>query len=222
MKRWLYWIRLALMELRNSLLGCVAYSVVMLLLEGNDMTIHSFTAYAMRFFLIIWLLFACTLSVTRFTLIPDVMISMGETRKNVWLCMNLYNLTNLVIVVAIANIAAIVNDGQIVSHFVALASVPAIYLFTSGMGLNFYCIQKNTGSTQKSILHTVLLILTILLTMVAITFTGVINPASVETFADTRKVQLISTCIVGAIGIVIYIIGNLQVRKKLFTCEVGL
>ena len=207
MKRWLYWIRLALMDLSNSLLGCVAYSVVMLLLEGNDMTIHSFTAYAMRFFLIIWLLFACTLSVTRFTLIPDVMISMGETRKNVWLCMNLYNLTNLVIVVAIANIAAIVNDGQIVSHFVALASVPAIYLFTSGMGLN---------------LHTVLLILTILLTMVAITFTGVINPASVETFADTRKVQLISTCIVGAIGIVIYIIGNLQVRKKLFTCEVGL
>lgn len=218
MNRFKYWIKVSLKDLSIIVLGSIAYALFMSIVDEDPMSLIEFSKIMVYFFSIIWFFFAFITSVTRFVLLTNVAISMGETRKNVALGIHLYNLTQFIFAFLILNIVAFITDYSSIKLVTVLTSIPATYLFSCGVGLIIYSNSK-TDITTKSVPAIILMFVAIIVIFSSCFLTGIANLSSGELFPEGSIVPTVATCIIAALGILAYFIGTILTRKRLCKYE---
>lgn len=218
MNKWSYWIKTGFINFLFYATAGILFGLSQGLVN-NELTAMKVAATALYYSMALSTLLICSINITKTTYMANVVISMGETRKNSVLGINIMNFTTIFASVAVAFALSLITAGELIGTFMALVSLPAIYLVAVGCGMCINSLKlENTGTISG--LQTILMLFSIVLLfgLLASTGTFAVNLTIVEIDNLATYITVFSFIA----GILLCAIGNIRMKNKIMKLEVSL
>lgn len=221
MKRWSYWAELAFRFFIYICLGSMVYGFMMNL-SSDSFTVQNWMAMSFSYGILMFLFIITSTNTGNFFSVANLTLSMGETRKNALIGINIYNLTALCCIVVISLILSLLSGGKIISLIRVFVTMPCLYILASGFGLCCSTMKEGTSFVLTG-LQLVFMLIGAVMVFAAAYFTGMVKGFSENSFSgNSDTFHALPVTITAVAGILFYVIGNIRMRDKLSTLEVNL
>ncbi len=222
MNKWLYWIKTGLSSFIYVVLASIIYGIFMSLLFGEfcfDDVIYTILDFSTMLAPIMFFF----INISSITFMINLAISLGETRKTCFLGTNVLNLTALLSCNAYIIALSILSKSDLNNFLRTLFVFIGIYLFSIGCGI---CVNSasNTISNNLNGFQSALLIISIIISIIMIMVLNGVAKISLEheSFLFSNNATLIIFIACYITGLILYIIGNIRMKKKIMQLEVSL
>lgn len=219
MNKWSYWIKNGLLYILYIAIGGVLFGMFQSFIAG-EFTLERVAETGLYYALPLSSILICFMNILKTIFMANIVISMGETRKNTIMGINIMNLTALLTAVITIFVLSLITDGKLISMYTAFVSTPAIYLVAIGCGMVINSINRE-NTNQSSVLQSILMILVMILLFGLHTLVGTFLNDNI--FININDNIRLATIIISAVsGIILCIIGNIRMKKKLMFIEISL
>lgn len=226
MKRWSYWAELAFRVFKFIVIASVVYGFIMSFSASDSFKVQNWMALSFSYGILMYLLITTASNSGKFISVANITLSMGDTRRNALIGINVFNSVGLVCITAVSLIVALASGGEIVSVFDALITASCLYILAAGLGLCCSTMSQDSSSVIRGF-QLVFMFVCITAVFAAAFFTGMLDGMAMDFFngktgsflASYRTVALIITAIA---GIAFYIMGNIRMNGRLSVLEVRL
>lgn len=216
--RWTYWIEGALKLFVYIFIASIIYGLFMSTIDDDGFSIKNWITTSLCYGILMWLILISMINISKITVMANIALSMGETRKNALLGINICNLTGICVTTIAALTLCLVSHGEYISLFNTFITIPCLQFFASGVGLCINSMNKNSSLALNGI-QTFFMFLDII-------FISVITIFSVmcikEEIYVNDSLALAIIIVTAVLGLILYIIGNIRMQKKIYTLEVSL
>lgn len=218
MNKWLYWIKTGLLNILFVAIAGILFGVFQSLING-ELTSMNIASTGLYYALPFSSLLICLLNIKKTTSMVNMVISMGETRKNTILGINIMNVTSIFAAVAAIALLSVLSGGELIDLYTTFVPMPAIYLVAVGCGICINSLKRENTSTLTA-LQSVLMAFSLALLFVLHSMLGIfLGNFRIHTDADFRLAVIIFSA---GCGILLCVIGNIRMRKKIMSMEVCL
>ena len=218
MNKWLYWIKTGLLNILYVAMAAIFFGIFQSLIN-DELTPMNIASTGLYYALPLSSLIICLLNIRKTTSMVNMVVSMGETRKNTILGINIMNLTSVFTAVAAIALLSILSGGELIDLYTAFVPMPAIYLVAVGCGICINSLKCENTSTLTA-LQSVLMACSMALLFGLHGMLGIfMNDSRINIDADIRLTVIIFSA---ACGILLCIIGNIRMRKRIMSMEVCL
>lgn len=224
MKRWYYWIKTAFYNLLLVAMMSLIYGFLLSVVDDDGFSGKAFASLTLCYGLIIWLIMTGAVGYSKLITMINISLSMGETRKNIFLGINIMNITGFCSIMAILFIAFLTSTGSVISLQNALLTFPSLAVLASGFGMLLATLKKDNSSSMGA-LHTIFYIVGVLSITAASFLTGMLGNmgGTDEGFLPfTDSFYSIATTAAAITGILLYTLSSIRMKRMLSIYEARL
>ena len=210
----IYWIKRGIRCSLSIVIAIAIYTLFMSSISGAftlDDAINAAMTYGLC--MSTMLLFINNMSTNAF--FSKLAISMGETRRNCHIGINTSNITYVLFNIIIFTALFIFKNNNDISLSKQLYLIFSIYLLAIGCGMCICCANKTINSKYNT-LQVFLIIVSFFTVFIASIYPGILVKMGSQTFTTIINILIL------VLGIILCIVGNLLMRKKIITLSVQL
>lgn len=216
MGRWSYWIKTGWQHSIFIILISMFYGIFMALVGDNF--VEEMTFYSFNYGTVMSSIMLVIINTTKIPFTLNLILSLGETRKNCVKGITIMNFTTIIINAFVLSLLGLYIHNYSFILFSTLIILPSINLIATGAGMLTYSINKTLSTTFNGV--------QILLIILAITLVGFLHLATgthADEVLDIRNTVTQAFIIISiALGLILTIAGTCLLKKRVMQLEVKL
>ena len=200
------------------------YSLLLSIVDNDGFSGDAFVSLSLYYGLLIWLFMTGITGYSKLITMINVSLSMGETRKNIFLGINIMNITGCCSILFILLIVCLTSSGSIISLRNVLLTFPCLSVLSSGFGMLVATLKKDDSSSIGA-LQTIFYIVGVLSIMAASFFTGMLRGMGSTDeggLPDMDFFHPIAITITAIAGILLYTLSSIRMKRMLSIHEARL
>lgn len=220
MNKWFYWINAGLISSSYYIIAGVLFGMFKSVIDG-ELTFMNVASTGLYYGLVMSTMVICFMNISKTVFMANIVISMGETRKNSLYGIHIMNLTTVLTTIIVVALLSLFTNGELLSLFTALVALPGAFIMAVGLGMLINTMNFNNSIVLNGI-QTVTMIISPLFLVLILLLSGCFG-VDIGTEMDIDINFKLITCIFSyAAGALILVISSIRMKKKIANLEIKL